>query len=206
MRLTKWVILALLTMAGFRARSQYFDVSVAGRNVGSVRVFAVDSRNDDTEIHKMESDFKFLFYSGKYSVQSNYHSGKLLNSVAAYYVNGTLKERTQTQGKAQPLYQVLFSGEDAPKPGKKDLNYPIIHTITSLYYKEPVNVKEVYSERFAQMCGVKKLPDGTYSVALPDGKEGIYTYKNGQCRHVITHLAGFKLKIERNDAKAVSSR
>jgi hypothetical protein len=205
MRIKGLVFLVLLIMFGYRARSQYFDVTVAGRNVGSVRVFSHTAKND-VEVHRMESDFKFLFYSGKYSVHSSYTGGKLVRSEAAYFVNGALKEKTQTENKAHPAYQVVFSGEDAPKPGKRDLHFPIINTITGLYYKEPVNVKEVYSERFATMCSVRRLPDGTYSVSLPEGKEGIYTYKNGQCRQVITHLAGFKLKIERNDAKAVAGR
>jgi hypothetical protein len=62
-----------------------------------------------------------------------------------------------------------------------------------------VNIKEVYSERFGQMCSLKKLSEGNYGVTLPDGKKGIYTYKNGQCSEVRTDLAGFKLRIVLDD-------
>ncbi len=202
MKRIRYILIFLLASAwgGTEAQSSFYDVLVAGRNVGSLRVFSYDLRND-VEMHRIESDFKFLFYSGKYSIQSSYLGGKLVTAVAAHYVNGDLKEKTQTQSKVNPLYQVLFSGEDAPKENKKELNFTINNTITGLYYKEPINVREVYSERFAQMCSVKKLSEGIYGVSLPDGKQGVYTYKNGQCRQVITDLAGFKLKIVRNDTK-----
>jgi len=202
MRVLRAICLGLLVASSTNAMSQtsFYDVIVAGRNVGFLKVFNYEPKND-IELQRIESNFKFLFYSGKYSIQSSYSQGKLITSVASHHVNGDLKEKTQTKSAVNPLYQVLFSGEDAPKNDKKDLNFPISRTITSLYYKEPVNITEVYSERFAQMCSVKKLSEGNYGVNLPDGKQGIYTYKNGQCREVKTDLAGFKLRIVLNDSK-----
>jgi predicted membrane GTPase involved in stress response len=181
-------------------QTSFYDVIVAGRHIGSLKVFNYMEK-DDVEMHRIESEFKVLFYSGKYSIQSSFAQGKLVSSVAAHHVNGDLKEKTQTKSTVNPLYEVLFSGSDAPKDDKKELNYPISNTVTSLYYKEPVNIKEVYSERYGLMCTVKKLSEGHYGVSLPDGKQGIYTYKNGQCREVNTDLAGFKLKIVLNDSK-----
>jgi hypothetical protein len=185
------------------SQNSYFDVLVAGRNVGSLRVFADDLKSEP-ETHRIESDFKFLFYSGRYTIESRYAQGKLLHSDAAHHVNGDLKERTQTKSSVSPMYQVQFSGEDAPKSDKKELNYPIRNTITGLYYREPINISEVYSERFGLMCSVKKLSEGLYGVALPGGKQGLYTYRNGQCREVQQDMAGFKLKIVRNDSKSTS--
>jgi hypothetical protein len=201
----KVVVLSVLLLfwslpSGATSQTSFYDVIVAGRHVGSLKVFNYDLK-DDVETHRIESDFKFLFYSGKYSIQSSYSQGKLIASVAAHYVNGDLKEKTQTKNTVNPLYQVLFSGEDAPKNNKKDINFPISSTITSLYYKEPINIKEVYSERYGQMCSIKRISDTNYGVSFPDGKQGIYTYKNGQCREVQMDLAGFKLRIILNDAK-----
>jgi hypothetical protein len=196
------VVGIFISSVGF-SQNSYFDVMLAGRNVGSLRVFSDDVKSD-AETHRIESDFKFLFYSGRYTIQSQYAQGKLLHADASHHVNGDLKERTQTKRSDSPMYQVLFSGEDAPKSDKKELNHPIRNTITGLYYKEPVNVSEVYSERYGLMCSVKKLSEGLYGVALPGGKQGIYTYRNGQCRVVEQDLAGFKLRIVRNDSKSVS--
>ena len=202
MRIFRAVCMVVLGITATNAMSQtsFYDVIVAGRNVGFLKVFNDETKNN-IELQRIESNFKFLFYSGKYSIQSSYSQGKLLSSVATHHVNGDLKEKTQTKSAVKPLYQVLFSGEDAPKNDRKDINFPIIRTITSLYYKEPINISEVYSERYAQMCRIEKLSEGSYGVNLPDGKQGVYTYKNGQCREVKTDLSGFKLRIVLNDSK-----
>lgn len=191
----------LLSSFGANAQNNIYDVIVAGRTIGSLKVF--DSESDtDTEIQRIESDFKILFYSGKFSTQASFVQGKLMTAVSAHEVNGDVKEKTHTKNVAKTSnYTVSFSGEDGEKKPSKEFNEPILNTVTSLYYKEPINITEVYSERYGQMCNVKKVSDGNYSVSLPDGKQGVYTYKNGLCREVKTDLAGFKLRIVLNPAK-----
>jgi hypothetical protein len=183
-----------------KSQTNVYDVIVAGRTIGSLKVFS-DQIQNDVETHRIESDFKILFYSGKYSTQTSFVEGKLVSAVSAHHVNGDLKERTQTKSSVKSLYEIWFSGEDADKKPKKEFNTPINNTITSLYYREPVNVREVYSERYGQMCSIRKLADGSYGVSLPDGKQGIYSYKNGLCREVKTDLAGFKLRLVLNEGK-----
>ncbi|TLV03076.1 DUF6134 family protein [Dyadobacter luticola] len=176
-------------------RSQnIYNVIVAGRTIGSLKVFD-DKGADNTETHRIESDFKIMFYKGKYSTQTNYVQGKLVSATCSHHVNGDLKEKTLTKSSTKSLYEVFFSGEDGEDKPKLELNSPINSTITGLYYKEPVNITEVYSERYGKMCSVKKISEGQYGVSLPDGKQGIYFYKNGLCQEVKTDLAGFKLRI-----------
>jgi len=182
------------------SQTNVYDVIVAGRTIGSLRVFDYDVKNQ-VETHRIESDFKILFYKGKFSTQTSYVQGQLVSAVSAHEVNGDLKEKTQTKSSVKSLYEILFSGEDAEDKPRKEFNSPINNTVTSLYYKEPINISQVYSERYGQMCSVKKISDGNYGVSLPDGKQGIYTYKNGLCREVKTDLAGFKLRIVLNEGK-----
>jgi hypothetical protein len=195
-------VLTLLFFTSFQAISQanVYDVIMAGRTIGSLKVFDDNGKND-VETHRIESYFKVLFYSGKYSTQTSFVQGQLVSAVCAHEVNGDVKEKTQTKSSIKSLYQVLFSGEDSKKKSDKEFNSPINNTVTSLYYKEPININEVYSERYGQMCSVKKLSDGNYGVSLPDGKQGVYSYKNGLCREVKTDLAGFKLRIVLNEGK-----
>lgn len=178
------------------ARGQnVYDVIVAGRTIGSLKVFDEKDADQNTETHRIESDFKVMFYKGSYSTQTNYVQGKLVSATCAHHVNGDLKEKTLTKSSSRSLYEVLFSGEDGEDKPSVVVNKPISSTITSLYYKEPINITEVYSERYGKMCNVRKLSEGKYGVTLPDGKEGVYSYKNGLCREVKTDLAGFKLRI-----------
>lgn len=194
------VFSTILLSTSVRAQISVYDVIVAGRTIGLLKVFA-DASSGDTETQRIESDFKILFYSGKFSTQSSFVEGKLVNAVSAHQVNGDLKEKTHTKSVAQSSYTVSFSGEDGDKKSSKAFSEPIVNTVTGLYYKEPVNINEVYSERYAQMCAVKKLSEGNYGVTLPDGKQGVYTYKNGLCQEVKTDLAGFKLRIVLNPGK-----
>ncbi|HEV7379241.1 MAG TPA: DUF6134 family protein [Dyadobacter sp.] len=195
-----FIINTYTSVGDVEAQDNVYDVIVAGRTIGSLKVFD-NEPGADNDIHRIESTFKVLFYSGKYSTQASFEDGKLVNAVSAHHVNGDLKERTQTKSINKSAYSVSFSGDDGEKKKSKEFNEPILNTVTSLYYKEPVKITEVYSERYGQMCSVKKLADGSYGVSLPDGKQGVYTYKNGICQEVKTDLAGFKLRIVLNQSK-----
>ena len=201
MKFFTFVFSALLfTATNAMSQINIYDVIVAGRTIGSLKVFDHQTK-DNVETHRIESNFKILFYKGKYSTQTNFVQGKLVSAVCAHEVNGDLKEKTQTKSSIKTLYEIFFSGEDAGNTPRKEFNSPINNTVTSLYYKEPINLHEVYSERYGQMCSVKKISEGNYGVSLPDGKQGIYTYKNGLCKEVKTDLAGFKLRIVLNEGK-----
>jgi hypothetical protein len=201
MRVSGFVMIGFLLLSLSVARGQnVYDVIVAGRTIGSLKVFD-EKGADNAETHRIESDFKIMFYKGSYSTQTNYVQGKLVSATCAHHVNGDLKEKTLTKTSSKSLYEVLFSGEDAEDKPNVVVNKPISSTITGLYYKEPINITEVYSERYGKMCNIRKLSDGKYGVTLPDGKEGVYSYKNGLCREVKTDLAGFKLRIVLNEGK-----
>jgi hypothetical protein len=201
MRVPGLVVFGLSVLMLTAARGQnVYDVIVAGRTIGSLKVFE-EKGKDNTETHRIESAFKIMFYKGTYSTQTSYVQGKLVSASCSHHVNGDLKEKTLTKSSTKSLYEVLFSGEDSEDKPSIVLNSPINSTITGLYYKEPININEVYSERYGKMCSIKKLSEGKYGVLLPDGKQGIYSYKNGLCREVKTDLAGFKLRIVLNEGK-----
>lgn len=200
MRVSGLVVIGCLMLAMSVRAQNVYDVIVAGRTIGSLKVFD-EKGTDNTETHRIESDFKVMFYKGSYSTQTNYVQGKLVSATCAHHVNGDLKEKTLTKTGSKSFYEVLFSGEDSEDKPSVVVNKPISSTITSLYYKEPINITEVYSERYGKMCNIRKLSEGKYGVTLPDGKEGVYSYKNGLCREVKTDLAGFKLRIVLNEGK-----
>ncbi|CAG4998077.1 hypothetical protein DYBT9275_01921 [Dyadobacter sp. CECT 9275] len=195
-----WVGMTATIHCGF-AQTDVYNVSVAGKTVGSLRVYRIQPKND-IRVQRVESEFKFLFHSGKFSSQSSFEGGKLVSSVSTHYVNGDLKEKTRTDIKAGHVYEVLFSEKKDHVTQTKRLNYPIHNTVSTLFYQEPGEMREVYSERFGQMCSVKKLSEQRYQVTLPDGKQNLYSYRSGRCTEVEADLAGFKLRIVLNENRA----
>ncbi|WP_254560156.1 DUF6134 family protein [Dyadobacter diqingensis] len=192
----------MLILAGiilsFRAYSQtvMYDVTVAGRVVGSVKVILFDA-GAKTVKRRIEAQFSIPFYSGSFFSENDFADGFLKTSLTEHYVNGKQRERTFTSNKKPQSYRIDFSGKTADKEKPKDLNQAINHTITNLYYEEPANVSAVYSERYGQMCSVKKLDENRYGISLPNGKQSIYAYERGQCTEVQSELAGMKLRIVR---------
>ncbi len=57
---------------------------------------------------------------------------------------------------------------------------PVEHTILSIYFKEPLNAKEVFSDHFQQYLPVKKISPGRYRIDLPNGNSNYYIYHQGR--------------------------
>ena len=81
---------------------------------------------------------------------------------------------------------------------QKVITKPITYSMVSLYFKEPKGVDMVYSERYGEFLDIDKLEDHRYRLYLPDGREIVYNYENGNCveievDHSLTTLY-FKLR------------
>jgi len=63
----------------------------------------------------------------------------------------------------------------------KTITHPIYFTTASLYYVEPLQIRNLYSEKFQKMIPV--TPDGAsrYRLDLPNGNRVFYSYRNGRC-------------------------
>jgi hypothetical protein len=61
---------------------------------------------------------------------------------------------------------------------------PIENSVLSLYYKEPVNIHEVYSDNFQEYLPIYKSASGKYRVDLPNGYSNFYIYKQGRLNRV----------------------
>jgi hypothetical protein len=53
-----------------------------------------------------------------------------------------------------------------------------------MYFFEPVDVNEFYSEHFDTHISIKKIQAHAYEIELPDGTKNVYYYKNGICSKV----------------------
>lgn len=198
MKLLKPLVLVFFLTVSVRAMSQtvLYDIVIAGRTVGSVKVLQEDSETENPKL-RIDAEVSIPFYSGSLRSENQFLDGSLKSSVTDYRVNGRKKEKTLTSKAASSNYLVDFYGSGESFEKRKDVRQGITKTIVNLYYQEPVNVNAVYSEKYGQLCKVQDLGDGRYGVIMPSGKQTIYTYTDGKCTEVTVELAGVKLRIVR---------
>jgi len=198
-------LLSLLTLVAFlnipvQAISQtvLYDIVIAGRTVGSVKVLH-DGSEPERAKRRIDAEVSIPFYSGSLRSENQFVDGSLKSSVTDYRVNGRKKEKTLTSKAALSQYQVDFFGSGEALEKRKDVRQSITKTIVNLCYEEPVDVTAVYSEKYGQLCKVENLGNSRYGVIMPSGKQTIYTYREGKCMEVTVELAGVKLRIVRNE-------
>nr|WP_295923060.1 DUF6134 family protein [uncultured Dyadobacter sp.] len=184
----------LLALVSAKAQVATFDVLMAGHSIGSVTV--LEQEGSGRLRKRIEAEFKVPFYSGSFVSENQFADGTLHSSLTEQVVNGKRREQTITTRLSSRHYR-FDQAEKSEEKRKWEVMVPIAHTITGLYYQEPAQVQDVYSEKYGAMCKVRKLENGSYSVQLPNGKESVYSYVRGECVRVVTELAGVRLSIVR---------
>lgn len=53
-----------------------------------------------------------------------------------------------------------------------------------MYFKEPENIKQVYSDNFQTLLDIENLGNHSYKVKFPSGDANYYYYSNGVCSKV----------------------
>lgn len=190
------LILLLSVLAGLNqipavGQTLVYDIMLAGRDVGELKIAPAEG-NSSSESLRVEGAIKTLFYHVVYVGENLFEKGTLKTSLSTQEVNGRMKEKTKTI-QNQDSYQVVFADAKSTRGKAPQISHPINHTVTSLYYREPVNFRQVYSERFGKMCPVRKVAPNTYEVTMPDGKKAIYHYRQGQCHKVESEIVGIGL-------------
>lgn len=113
-------------------------------------------------------------YDIQFKLESAYKNGALIN--ANYF--------TKVNGDTQSLSSVKWNGNQyIGWDGKESSNLgsiKIMQSIGNLYYKEPIGLTQLFSEKYLAFCPITKNGD-YYVVSFPDGKSTIYKYQNGIC-------------------------
>jgi len=187
------ILIVSLTLLQFSAHGQIilYDILLAGRDVGELKISPAQA-GGGSESLRVEGGINTVFYDVVYVGENYFEKGILKTSMSSQEVNGKLKEKTKTI-KNQNSYQVIYADARSVPKDNPPLIHPINHTVTSLYYREPLEMTQIYSERFGQMCVVKKVSPGTYEVVMPDGKKTLFSYLNGQCHEVRSEIVGISL-------------
>lgn len=185
------VLELLLFQVPALGQSIIYDILLAGRDVGELKITPANT-GSNRESLRVEGAINTLFYDVVYVGENLFEKGVLKSSVSSQEVNGRLKEKTNTIH-TNNSYNILFVEARSTPKKKPQIAHPINNTVTSLYYREPLNMTQIYSERFGKMCSIQKVAVGAYEVIMPDGKKTLYHYTQGQCRQVQSEIVGIPL-------------
>lgn len=76
----------------------------------------------------------------------------------------------------------------------------IIYSIGCLYFKEPIGISMVFSEKYLELCPIVRNGE-YYTVSFPDGNKSTYKYQNGICVWVETKQKLYKIIFRLKELK-----
>ncbi len=173
-----------------------YTINLRGGKIGEVN--ATRKVQSGKEIYEVISDVTFKVLWKSYNrVTENYltfENGQIQSSLAAVYMN-----KTKEDSAAMHLINDKYSCYLFPDKKYEIENAKIDFFAAKLYFEEPINVKSVFTERFLEYSPLTHLGNNQYKLSLPNGKENIYTYKNGILVEVLIDRTWFVLKFEIED-------
>lgn len=101
---------------------------------------------------------------------------KLHSSLHTRHVNSALKANNKAL-RCDNCYKL--TSDDKPKDSVKQW---ISHTALTLYFKEPTDKQQIYSQNYQKMIAIKKTKDGVYELPLPNNKKTVYHYFGGKLK------------------------
>jgi len=188
------VIICLWTVDSFGQQYRNYAVIWRGKEVGSLKATSESKPHGQFYSTDSEMNIKMLL---SFHIQSNitniFSNAKLKDAQVERFVNKK-KKLTSTTHFNENHYELRKDKDDVVK-----IKNAIPATVTWLYFNEPVQKSEIYSETFLTFLKFKEIAQSVYETTLPDGDIMTYTYRSGVLQRVeIESGYGefvFKLKI-----------
>lgn len=163
----------LLTFNG-TSRTLNYEITSNGSKIGKLSVTKT-TKDNVTEI-EIISEVKvkiFVTVDIKYQLNTTYKDNELFYSSVTTYVNG--KVRSTNKAEKDGKYYTLTSNGHSSKYINK-----ITFTSSMLYFEEPKNKSNLFSEFDNFEKSIKKLGDHSYQIIDPNNSHAnVYTYLDG---------------------------
>ncbi len=172
------------------AGPRVYDVVIGERIIGTLTASHTPSAGGAAAQLSVIAEIDVPFFGRTIEVFNEFEGDRLFSAKARKVVGAGVREEVETRTRGAG-YEVIYRQSGR----KRTAGLPVAITFTTLmlYYREPLHVSKVYSERFGQMVPLVRLEEGRYELKLPDGKKTLYTYRNGACVHVQSEVMGTKL-------------
>lgn len=175
------------------AQKLEYDVVKGEKVIGFMRSNKVVS--GDTTYYKVESQTKLkmlMTFNIYYVFEETYVKGKLISGNAESKLNNSTQKQSKVWAN-KGHYIVRLDGYD----NKIDADR-IDYSIPELYYSEPGDRAEIFSQQFAEHLIIKKEKDHVFSLYSEDGKNKHTYNEKGICEEVRVSrtYATFYLKLK----------
>ena len=172
--------LAALKAAG---QSHTYEIRFANNTIGLLDV-KQETNGPTRRIHIKSRIQMKLLSRMETDISAEYHHNILIRAKASRVSKGADSKETSTE-KTEKGYNVVRKGQPAT------INREITYSVSELYFSEPKDLKEVYSETHGAFLPIKQLADKRYEVVMPDDKRIYYRYEKGKLMEVeVNHQFG----------------
>ncbi len=175
------LFLVVVTSINFvYAQSQSFDIFLFGKTIGTMTIEKSNSISGvSTYKLRSKSEATVLFTKKKNELEFDvtYKDGFLLSSYSKNTVNDEVENYASASWDGakyvcQNEQKKFTVGEKAP------------YSVVMLYFKEPVGVTRIFSERIGDFAELKNVSPGVYEFKMPNGDKNIYHFENGKIKEV----------------------
>lgn len=188
-------LLTILISYSAVSQQHKFTIHLAGGNIGEIKAELIEKKGVKYFNIVSEVNFKVLWkkYNRKTDNKLSYNNDNMIiESYSGIYMNNELEDSAYMK-----LNKSTYSCYRYPDKNFSIDKFEIDFPAALLYFKEPVGVSKIYSERFLEYCPLVDKGDHKYVILLPNGKENIYTYKNGLLTMVYVDRTWFNLEFRK---------
>jgi hypothetical protein len=154
------------------------NVIFKDKKIGVLRAEEITSELESYKTLSIKTKTRFLFIPIRIAseVRTTQKNGILIKGTA--YRNASFKSRDISA----KVTMIGYSRYQLERNGVKDKikNERITFCVVDLYFREPIDVTQVFSNMFAEMLQLERMDIGIYQLISPDNNNSIYTYVDGQ--------------------------
>jgi hypothetical protein len=168
-----------------------YDILKKGDKIGLMKL--TSQKEGNNFLIKMDSNVEINLLSSiviQMHEEALYHKDKLIYSTGKRVVNGNIKADIQTKS-SDNFYYLINKGKTSTLQVST-----ISNNLLLMYFKEPVNTEEVYSDTFQKFLKINHIQPHQIKLNLPTGDFNEYFFRNGVCNKVIIHSTFYTIEMQ----------
>lgn len=185
-----FIFLFILKTATLSGQTLNYIISLKDEDVGVMTVKRNLSGNKASYL--IESNIsvdKIINITTHYRMEAEFEKGQLIHSSVKQISNGKIQVSSDTRWDGTKY--VIKTLEGTRKIKEKFIGY----NLAMLYFVEPVNNTEIWSDSYCHFLSINLTRKHSYKLVTPEGKISFYTFNYGICSMVETEQLFSKIKF-----------